>query len=153
MIKNRCIWNGESWGLYSSGYYRIGARYLHREKWEALRGPIPKGWVVHHKDHDKTNCKISNLECLPRSDHSRHHIADSVHKKVVWAKAATTRKAKVKEIGAAISAARLALPKLPVICAQCTEVFYTRSKVAKLCSGRCRSNNRYQTRGRARVSS
>lgn len=147
----RCNWNGESWGMYSGGYWRIGARYLHREKWIALRGPIPKGWVVHHKDHNKSNCNISNLECLPRSTHSRHHLSDVLHTKPVWAKAAKTRSKMSAQIGKAISRAQLKKPQLPIICVQCKQQFLTRSKVAKLCSTRCRSNHRYQTRGRERV--
>jgi len=150
MTKEFIVWNGERWGLYSSGYWRLGTRYLHREKWEKLRGPIPKGWVVHHKDHDRSNCRISNLECLPRGTHSNHHISDSLHRKDVWAKATATRKKKVAEIGKAISEAHLSKPQTGRPCIQCGEVFFTRSVIARLCSTRCRSNNRYQTRGRER---
>lgn len=32
--------------------------------------------VVHHKDHDKTNNKIENLECMTQSEHAAHHHAE-----------------------------------------------------------------------------
>lgn len=34
---------------------------------------IPVGYHVHHKDHDKTNDVISNLEILQNGEHSKHH--------------------------------------------------------------------------------
>ena len=144
-------WNGERWGLYSSGYWRLGTRYLHREKWEKLRGPIPEGWVVHHKDHDRSNCRISNLECLPRGAHALHHVSDSIRSKASITKASVTREKNAVQRGKRISAAHLSKPQIGRPCIQCGEEFFTRSVIARLCSTRCRSNNRYQTRGRERV--
>ena len=44
---------------------------LHREIWKAANGPIPAGHDVHHK------CGygnvLSNLECLPESEHDERH--------------------------------------------------------------------------------
>jgi HNH endonuclease len=45
----------------------------HVWKWKTLRGPVPKGWVIHHKDEDKTNNKIGNLQCVSRAEHARLH--------------------------------------------------------------------------------
>ena len=47
---------------------------VHRAYWEACRGPIPEGWVVHHKDGVKQNNAIENLECMSWEDHSRLHL-------------------------------------------------------------------------------
>ena len=41
--------------------------------WEALNGPLPRGWVVHHKDRDTLNDDPSNLEGLNRRDHAEEH--------------------------------------------------------------------------------
>ena len=30
-------------------------------------------YVVHHKDENKTNNAVSNLECMTRTDHMTHH--------------------------------------------------------------------------------
>jgi hypothetical protein len=34
---------------------------------------IPTGWCVHHKDEDKTNNEISNLQLMTISDHMKLH--------------------------------------------------------------------------------
>ena len=78
----QCVeWGGVRWHRYGGGYYertvkadgrRWGER-LHRAVWEAERGPIPSGWDVHHKDDDKANNSIGNLDLLPHADHLRIH--------------------------------------------------------------------------------
>jgi hypothetical protein len=42
----------------------------HRMVWEAVNGPIPDGYDVHHIDGDTYNNDVDNLECLSHSDHS-----------------------------------------------------------------------------------
>ena len=46
---------------------------LHRAVWEFYNGKIPKGYVVHHKDLNKDNNEIENLECISMADHNRLH--------------------------------------------------------------------------------
>ena len=46
---------------------------LHVYIWEKENGPKPKGYEIHHKDLDKSNYDISNLELLKLSDHRRIH--------------------------------------------------------------------------------
>ena len=41
--------------------------------WEQNFGPIPKGYVVHHKDENKKNNNIDNLEIMTRSEHTKMH--------------------------------------------------------------------------------
>lgn len=45
----------------------------HREVWEQAHGPIPEGMIVHHRDHDKRNNALSNLQLMTPQDHARHH--------------------------------------------------------------------------------
>ncbi len=46
----------------------------HREIMEKHLGrTLDSNLVVHHKDHDKRNNKIGNLEVMTRSEHSKHH--------------------------------------------------------------------------------
>lgn len=47
---------------------------LHRKVWEDYYGPIPAGRNIHHKDRDKTNNHISNLELLDTLSHSRYYF-------------------------------------------------------------------------------
>ena len=41
--------------------------------WEAFNGPVPKGYVIHHIDHDKLNDSLDNLTLMTNKDHSRYH--------------------------------------------------------------------------------
>lgn len=41
--------------------------------WEGHNGPIPRGKIIHHKDHDTLNDEIENLSCLTRAEHLREH--------------------------------------------------------------------------------
>lgn len=57
------------------GYMKYNKTFLHRKIWEDFHGKkVPKGYVVHHKDHNKLNNKIENLELMSRSEHQRHHV-------------------------------------------------------------------------------
>lgn len=47
---------------------------LHRDIWIAANGPIPAGMDVHHKDEDKGNNKLSNLELISKAAHASHHM-------------------------------------------------------------------------------
>jgi hypothetical protein len=42
----------------------------HRLVWEAVNGPVPEGYDIHHIDGDTYNNDINNLECLTHADHS-----------------------------------------------------------------------------------
>jgi hypothetical protein len=57
-----------------TGYYLCGKLVngkrprLHRYIWELFNGTIPKGYDVHHKDHNKDNNEINNLELLTKEN-------------------------------------------------------------------------------------
>lgn len=40
--------------------------YLHRLVWLAYKGDIPEGYEIDHKDDDKSNCDLLNLQLLTR---------------------------------------------------------------------------------------
>ena len=76
------FFNGLKFVEQNTGY--LGARVdgklvlMHRYVWEYYNGTIPNGYVIHHKDKNKINNDIDNLECLPNRDHSvRHNINKS----------------------------------------------------------------------------
>ena len=58
--------------INNSGYYAVGLScnskykhyYVHRLIWEAFNGPIPKGMQINHKDENKLNNCLSNLEMV-----------------------------------------------------------------------------------------
>jgi hypothetical protein len=45
----------------------------HRWLWEGWYGPIPAGYIVHHRDHNPRNNARANLELQTRAAHSRYH--------------------------------------------------------------------------------
>jgi hypothetical protein len=46
---------------------------LHRAVWEHYHGAIPNGHHIHHKDENKDNNELENLELLGESDHMKWH--------------------------------------------------------------------------------
>lgn len=68
--------NGHTYSPNTQGYWRRtdGDRtLLHRDVWQICYGEIPDGFEVHHKDENKSNNCIDNLECLPGDEHTRLH--------------------------------------------------------------------------------
>lgn len=54
-------------------YFKHGGERLHVKVWEDHKGQIPKGYHIHHRDHDRSNNDISNLELMTPHDHMVHH--------------------------------------------------------------------------------
>ena len=44
---------------------------VHRVVYEAFKGAIPKGFQIHHKDGNKQNNRLSNLEAISTAYHSQ----------------------------------------------------------------------------------
>lgn len=62
------------------GYWCISSRKegnknkrLHRLIWEEHYGPIPKNFIIHHKDGNVKNNHIDNLEMLSNFEHNSLH--------------------------------------------------------------------------------
>lgn len=54
-----------------------GWRWEHQVVWEAIHGPLPEGWCIHHVDGNKTNNAPDNLVgCASNSEHFREHHAE-----------------------------------------------------------------------------
>lgn len=54
---------------------------MHRFVWLCEKGDIPKGYDVHHIDHDKSNNNISNLILLTRKEHIKLHFEEMPEEK------------------------------------------------------------------------
>lgn len=67
---------------------------LHVYIWQKFNGPIPKGFHVHHKDENKENNDISNLEL--KSAHN--HLSDHLKEKSDWSRENLNTTARPKAI-------------------------------------------------------
>ncbi len=69
--------NGAKYSIRNHSYYCLtnGKRNLmHRDVWEFNnKKKIPKGCDIHHKDGDRANNKIENLELMKKEEHSRKY--------------------------------------------------------------------------------
>jgi hypothetical protein len=85
-MKKFVVYKGIKYWLQQSGrYYSCGVkdskpRLLHRKIWTDHFGSIPKGFVVHHKDHNWKNNDISNLELMEMKKHLSDHAKESYKK-------------------------------------------------------------------------
>ena len=75
-------YDGRNYSFVNDKYYANGDKRLHRVVYEDNYGPIPKGHHVHHKDHNRHNNCIENLELLTASEHLRYHMAQRAIRKV-----------------------------------------------------------------------
>lgn len=60
-------------GYLSFNTSRNEHRAEHQRVWEEANGPLPDGYVIHHKNHDKLDNRLVNLEALTRSEHVKVH--------------------------------------------------------------------------------
>jgi hypothetical protein len=68
-------WENVRWYRNRAGYYqdRTGT-LMHTAIWERLNHrKVPDGYVVHHKDENKGNNDLSNLELMSFEEHARMH--------------------------------------------------------------------------------
>ena len=82
-MSNYIMYDGFRWNKnISTGYYCAsstdlavnGVRpMLHRYTWEKYNGTIPKTHHIHHKDRNKDNNDISNLDCVLIHEHNSEH--------------------------------------------------------------------------------
>lgn len=54
--------------------------YVHRVAWVIAHGRIPKGMLIDHIDHDRTNNRLSNLRLVTRTNSNRNLTRRSTNK-------------------------------------------------------------------------
>jgi hypothetical protein len=72
-------------------------RYLHRLVAEAFIGPCPSGMEVNHKDLNRQNCRLDNLEYLTKAQNVRHSVASQAEK---WQQTGAVRAGKSRKLTA-----------------------------------------------------
>ena len=55
-------------------------KYIHVLVWETFVGPIPDGYDVHHKNHNRKDNRLVNLELIESSKHSSMHLKEHKEK-------------------------------------------------------------------------
>lgn len=67
----------------ADGYHRVYAcrkkQLWHRFVWEFFHGPIPKDKQVNHKDGNKTNNRLDNLELISQRENLYHAMDNGLH--------------------------------------------------------------------------
>lgn len=61
-------------GNYPAIFLNGKNTHVHRLEWIKYHGEIPDGFVIHHKDENKLNWNIDNLELISRGDHVLKHV-------------------------------------------------------------------------------
>ena len=128
-------------GGEASVYYRTNQQphrgaLLHRLIWEDAHGPIPEGYVVHHRDGNSLNNALDNLELLARGDHIGHHKRG---RPAVYADPATPSRR-------ASEAWRKRQPR-DVECVACGTTFQSTGMRAMFCTRPCRRRYYLDVRG------
>jgi len=56
---------------------------VHRKVWRENFGEIPEEMIIHHKNGNKKDNRLENLEMVSRSEHSqKHHEINKIIKKI-----------------------------------------------------------------------
>lgn len=72
-FNGRRYYRSKPGGAFASLSKLPNRQLISRAVWRDSHGNIPHGWEVHHKDRDRRNNVLSNLECLAPLDHHREH--------------------------------------------------------------------------------
>ncbi len=87
-IRQLPVWTPENWNaarLHKKGRFRVYrpdypkafkdgmAVRAHGVWWLHYREPAPEGMDIHHKNGDRTDDRIANLELIDHYEHSMHH--------------------------------------------------------------------------------
>lgn len=142
-----------------TGYYLNGTMGVraHRYVYAKYHGPIPEGYHVHHKDEDKSNNDIDNLELMLAGDHLTYHgLKNAANPEwLEWSRNNMATKARPaasewhgSEAGLAwhrehAKCSIMAIEPRDFVCEQCGTGFRTRpTGQNKFCSNACKSAHR-----------
>ena len=59
--------------LWDGKYLVFNGRMIHRMVWESNNGEIPFGYLVHHKNGNRLDNRLDNLEIMSQAEHCQLH--------------------------------------------------------------------------------
>src|SRR4029077_852901 len=65
-------------GVNGYVYVRVAPNTLvleHRAVWERAYGPIPDGMVIHHRNRNRSDNRLENLEAVDETEHLSQHFS------------------------------------------------------------------------------
>lgn len=137
-----------------TGYWLCSTihKRLHIYIYEKYNGEIPKGYQIHHIDHNKDNNEISNLKLVSREEHNKIHreemteerrqkLRDNLNKNarpkaIEWHKSAEAKiwhKKHYEEVKEKLH------KKYNFKCLQCGAEFTSTQIKSKFCSNKCKA--------------
>ena len=155
--KTVIYFNGYKYRKNNFGYWiggttgsKKGYGCLHRAVWAYYNGEIPKKMHIHHKDGNKSNNEIENLELIDPKSHAKLHSTDEKKQMSRFYLNECREKARQwhsskegiewhKEHGRKTFKDKKPINK---ICKQCNKEFSSVWSRAILCSPSCRTKNR-----------
>lgn len=139
-------------GYYLSGVVNGKRVRLHRYVWEKYNGKIPKGYDIHHIDHNKDNNEINNLEIISSRTHKKIHGIEMTEeqrerrrknlnenarpKAIEWHKSDRAKEFHKEQYKVSLGA----LKPIKLICEYCGKEYYKVScGTNRFCSNNCKS--------------
>ena len=140
-----------------TGYWLCSTLHkrLHVYIYEKYNGMIPKGYQIHHIDHNKDNNEISNLKLVSREEHNKIHreemteerrqqLRDNFNKNarpkaIEWHK---TQEAKEWHRKHYEEMKDKLHQKKKYKCLICGKEYESKMETSKFCSNACKSKNR-----------
>lgn len=141
--------DGRRYYFCGGRYYRAKGKLLHRAVWEKNCGPVPDGWHVHHKDRNRHNNAIENLDCLPSfahqsGEHGAEHgargklsIKQAAVSARVWHGSDAGKRWHQKQYDKHCAPALFKEREVP--CRQCGNTATVRNYNGAFCSNKCKS--------------
>lgn len=130
-------------------YYQHKGQRLHRAVWEHHHGPIPEGMHVHHRNHDRADNRLVNLELKSAGEHAAHHNREltparqAALQAVAPALRAGNARLTPEQRAAAAATGWGGVARHTVTCSVCSVEFTTPFPTrARYCGGTCRARAR-----------
>ena len=112
---------------------------LHRLIWILEYGAIPAGHHIHHKNHDRDDNRIENLECLGATAHAKYHNGKRLDLREAQSKWANSPKGR-EILRENMRKARRNMPRRSLTCGNCGKSFETKHHTQKFCSPACQES-------------